>query len=82
MASISWLRSIGPSPLFPIVGKIWILFVEGKRSDSSIKKLFCSETVLILLMIFFYDIEGAMGFHCNRDVVKKAPFRWHKKYIE
>ena len=31
---------------------------------------------------FFYDIEGAMGFHCNRDVVKKAPFRWHKKYIE
>ena len=56
--------------------------MEGKRSDSSIKKLFCSETVLILLMIFFYDIEGAMGFHCNRDVVKKAPFRWHKKYIE
>ena len=41
------------------------------------------ETVLILLMIFlghinegfYHDIEGAMGFHRNREVVIKAPFR-------
>ena len=30
---------------------------------------------------FFCEIEGAMGFHCNRNVVRKAPFRCHKKYI-
>ena len=31
---------------------------------------------------FFYGIEGAMGFHCNRKTMKKAPFRWLKKIIE
>jgi hypothetical protein len=47
------------------------------------------ETVLILLMRiighriegFFYGIEGAMGFHCNRKTVKKAPIIWHKNII-
>ena len=47
------------------------------------------ETVLILSMRiighriegFFYGIEGAMGFHCNRKTVKKAPIIWHKNII-
>ncbi len=26
--------------------------------------------------------EGAMGLHCNRRTVRKAPFIWHKKLIE
>ena len=31
---------------------------------------------------FFFSAEGAMGFHRNRKTVKKAPFIWHKKFIE
>lgn len=30
---------------------------------------------------FFCSTEGAMGSHCNRRTVKKAPFIWHKKFI-
>mgnify|MGYP003317304815 CR=1 FL=1 len=31
---------------------------------------------------FFCSTKGAMGLHCDRRTVKKAPFIWHKKFIE